>query len=64
MGDLFSNPIYEFDRIILQHTQETISKINCKYTVKFYISRIIYDKIIDKNSVGEINQENNMKQKE
>lgn len=55
MGDLFSNPIYELDRIILQHTQTTISKINCKYTVKFYISRIIYDKIIDKNSVGEIN---------
>ena len=52
MGDLFSYPIYEFDSIILQHTQETISKINCKYKIKFYLSRIINDKKIDKNSIG------------
>jgi len=52
MGDLFSYPIYDFDRIILQHTQETISNINCKYIVKFHISRILCDKKIDKNSVG------------
>jgi hypothetical protein len=52
MGDLFSSPIYEFDSIILQHTQETISKINCKYIIKFYISRIINDKIINKDSIG------------
>ena len=52
MGDLFSCPIYEFDSIILQHTQETISKINCKYIIKFYISRIIYDKTINKDSIG------------
>lgn len=52
MGDLFSCPIYEFDSIILQHTQETISKINCKYIIKFYISRIIYDKTINKESIG------------
>ena len=52
MGDLFSYPIYDFDTIILHHTQETISKINCKYIVKFYISRIIYDKKINKDSVG------------
>ena len=52
MGDLFSHPIYDLDRIILQHTQETISKIKCKYIIKFYISRIIYDKIINKNSIG------------
>jgi hypothetical protein len=52
MGDLFSNPIYEFDSIILQHTQETISKISCKYLIKFYISRILNDKKIDKNSIG------------
>jgi hypothetical protein len=37
MGDLFSYPMYEFDTIILQHTQETISKIKCKYIIKFYI---------------------------
>ena len=39
MGDLFSKQIYELDRIILQHTQETISKIKCKYIIKFYISK-------------------------
>jgi hypothetical protein len=52
MGDLFSNPIYDFDRIIQNHTQQTISKINCKYIIKFYISRIICDKKISKNTVG------------
>ena len=52
MGDLFSYPIYDFDTIILHHTQETISKINCKYIVKFYISRIIHDKRINKDSAG------------
>ena len=52
MGDLFSYPMYEFDSIILHHTQETISKIKCKYIIKFYISRIIYNKIINKNSIG------------
>ena len=54
MGDLFSYPIYDFDTIILRHTQETISKINCKYIVKFYISRIIHDKRINKDSFGSI----------
>ena len=54
MGDLFSYPIYEFDKIILEHTQNTISKINCKYTIKFYLSRIIYNKIINKNSFGSV----------
>jgi hypothetical protein len=52
MGDLFTRPIYDFDSIILDHTQETIKKLNCKYFVKFYISKIICDKRIDKNSVG------------
>jgi len=51
MGDLFSLPIYQFDSIILHHTQQTIDNINCKYIIKFYISRIIYDEIIDKNSI-------------
>ena len=52
MGDLFSYPIYEFDSIILQHTNKKISNIKCKYIIKFYISRIIYDKKIDNNSFG------------
>lgn len=54
MGDLFSNPIYDFDSIILQHTQETISNINCKYIIKFYISRLLCDKKINKDSVGSV----------
>jgi hypothetical protein len=52
MGDLFSLPIYDFDSIILHHTQETISKIDCKYIVKFYISRIICNKIMNKDTIG------------
>jgi hypothetical protein len=52
MGDLFANPIYEYDSIILNHTKEVISKIECKYIIKFYISRIIGDRIINKDSVG------------
>jgi hypothetical protein len=52
MGDLFANPIYEYDSIILNHTREVISKIECKYIIKFYISRIIDDNIINKNSAG------------
>ena len=52
MGDLFSYPMYDFDSIILRHTQETISKIKCKYIVKFYISRIIHDKRINIDSAG------------
>ena len=54
MGDLFSNPIYDFDSLILNHTQQIISKINCKYTIKFYISRIIRDKKICKDTCGQI----------
>jgi len=52
MGDLFSHPMYDLDTIILRHTQQTISKINCKYIVKFYISRLICDKKINENSIG------------
>jgi hypothetical protein len=54
MGDLFSYPIYDSDRIIVNHTQQTISKIHCKYKIHFYISKIIKDKTIDKNSVGSV----------
>lgn len=47
MDDLFSYPIYEFDNIILHNTLQTISNIDGKYKVKFYISRIIGYKNID-----------------
>ena len=45
MGDLFSEPIYNVDSIIVNHTNEIISKINnnSNYIIKFYISRIIGD---------------------
>jgi len=52
MGDLFACPMYENDKIVLNHTQQTISKINSKYTIKFYISRIIYEKKNLKDTVG------------
>ena len=52
MGDLFSYPMYDSDKIILYHTQESFSKIKCKYIVKFYISRIIHDKKINKDGIG------------
>jgi hypothetical protein len=62
MGDLFASPIYDFDSIIFNHTNDIITQIyinsnsssNSKYKIKFYISRIICDKKIDKNSCGVI----------
>jgi len=51
MGDLFSYPIYP-DRIIYNNTKETILKINCKYIIKFYISKILCYNLIDKNCIG------------
>jgi hypothetical protein len=52
MGDLFSYSKYEFDSITLHHIQTTISKIDCKYVIKFYLSRIIRDKYSDRNCIG------------
>jgi hypothetical protein len=54
MGDLYSSPIYDIDSIIVNHTNQIISKINNKsnYTIKFYISRLIGDKIICKDPYG------------
>lgn len=57
MGDLFACPIYEFDSIILNHTNNIILQqinSNKNYLIKFYISRIIIDKKIDQNSCGVI----------
>jgi hypothetical protein len=56
MGDLFSNPIYDFDSIIINHTKQIISNIPNKsnYDIKFYISRLIGDKKIYKDSGGVI----------
>ena len=54
MGDLFTNPMYEFDSIIVNHTNQLISSINNKYNydIHFYISRIVGDKTICKDSCG------------
>ena len=52
MGDLFACPMYANDKIILNHTQQIISKINSEYTIKFYISRIIYENKNLKETVG------------
>ena len=52
MGDLFINPIYEHDSIIVNHTTQIISDINNKfnYDIKFYIFRLIGDRQICGNS--------------
>jgi len=54
MGDLFSNPIYDYDSIIVNHTKQIISSINNKsnYNIKFYVSRLIGDKTICRDSYG------------
>ena len=54
VGDLYSNPAYDSDSIIVNHTNQIISNINNKtiYKIKFYISRIIGDKTICKDSYG------------
>ena len=54
MGDLFSEPIYNLDSIILNHTNEIISKIdnNSNYIIKFYISRLIGENKICPDSYG------------
>jgi hypothetical protein len=52
MGDLFTTPIYDFDSIIVNHTSQVISSAKHNYNIHFYISRIIGDKTICKNSGG------------
>jgi hypothetical protein len=54
MGDLYSSPIYNFDSIIVNHTKQIISNINNKYNynIKFYISKLIGDKTICRDSYG------------
>jgi hypothetical protein len=54
VGDLYSNPAYDIDSIILNHTKQIISTINntSNYCIKFYISRIVGDKTICRNSYG------------
>lgn len=46
IGDLFANPIYDYDSIIIQNTSRTINnnKLNCKYNIRFHISRMPGDK--------------------
>lgn len=54
VGDLYSNPAYDSDSIIVNHTRQIISTINntSNYDIKFYISRIIGDKTICRDSYG------------
>jgi hypothetical protein len=56
MGDLYSNPMYNSDSIIVNHTTQIISNINNKsnYNIRFYISRLIGDRSIIKDSYGVI----------
>ena len=54
MGDLFSEPIYNSDSIILNHTNEIISRVNnnSNYIIKFYISRLIGDNTVCLDGCG------------
>ena len=54
MGDLYSSPIYNFDSMIVNHTKQIISNVNNKsnYNIKFYISKLIGDKTICRDSYG------------
>ena len=54
MGDLYSIPMYSVDSIIVNHTNQIISNINntSNYNIKFYISRLIGDKTICRDSYG------------
>ena len=52
MGDLFTTPIYDSDSIIVNHTTQMISCYDDSYNIKFYVSRVIGDKTICKNSCG------------
>jgi hypothetical protein len=54
MGDLYSSPIYNFDSMIYNHTKQIISNVNNKsnYNIKFYISKLIGDKTICRDSYG------------
>ena len=58
MGDLFSNPMYEHDTIIYEHTNKIIEEIKIEleidYEIKFYISRLPGDKKIIKECCGSI----------
>ena len=50
VGDLYSNPAYDIDSIIVNHTKQIISTINntSNYDIQFYISNIITYQIISK----------------
>lgn len=52
MGDLFTNPMYDSDSIIVNHVSQVISSAKHNYDIKFYISRVIGDKTICKDSGG------------
>jgi hypothetical protein len=54
MGDLYSNPAYNFDTIIVNHANQIISNINntSNYNIKFYISRLIGDPTTCRDSYG------------
>jgi hypothetical protein len=58
IGDLFSFPIYEMDSIIVQHTEKIIATIKTDYVIQFYITRIIMDKQISKETCGVISFNN------
>ena len=55
-GDLYSNPAYNFDSIILNHTNQVILKIKntSNYDIKFYIFKFIGNPTICRDTYGVI----------
>jgi len=41
MGDLFANPIYNNDSLIMTHTQQRLIHAYSKYNIKFHITRLM-----------------------
>ena len=54
VGDLFSYPMYNSDSALVNHTKQFISNINntSNLDIKFYISKLIGDKTICRDSYG------------
>ena len=49
MGDLFLCPIYTFENVLEEHVQQILSRFETKYSIIFYIHKIIGEKKICKD---------------
>ena len=51
MGDLFLCPIYTFENVLEEHVQQILSRFETKYSIIFYIHKIIGEKKICKDCI-------------